>query len=134
MKKADRFWYQEVSALDTFGISSKEKGHEKYQEGDIQLLHSVGFNGQSISYINPNIVTKNRDLINKYKIKISIMIPQGGETGVQPANGYRSISGPQILNPGVVDTFSYLNVAFFDTEIEAKNFLNFLIIKNSNKI
>lgn len=32
------------------------------------------------------------------------MIPQGGETGVQPANGYRSISGPQILNPGVVDT------------------------------
>ena len=44
------------------------------------------------------------------------MIPQGGETGVQPANGYRSISGPQILNPGVVDTFSYLNVAFFDTE------------------
>lgn len=129
LKKADRFWNQEVSALDTFGISSKEKGHEKYQEGDIQLLHSVGFNGQSISYINPNIVTKNRDLINKYKIKISIMIPQGGETGVQPANGYRSISGPQILNPGVVDTFSYLNVAFFDTEIEAKNFLNFLIGK-----
>ncbi|MCM0661472.1 Eco57I restriction-modification methylase domain-containing protein [Coprococcus sp. B2-R-112] len=129
LKKADRFWDQEVSALDTFGISSKEKGHEKYQEGDIQLLHSVGFNGQSISYINPNIVTKNRDLINKYKIKISIMIPQGGETGVQPANGYRSISGPQILNPGVVDTFSYLNVAFFDTEIEAKNFLNFLIGK-----
>ena len=57
------------------------------------------------------------------------MIPQGGETGVRPANGYRSISGPQILYPGVVDTFSYLNVAFFDTELEAKNFLNFLIGK-----
>ena len=54
------------------------------------------------------------------------MIPQGGETGVRPENGYRSISAPQILPPGVVDTFSYLNVAFFDTELEAKNFLRFL--------
>ena len=125
-KKADKFWDEKVSALDTFGISSKEKGHPEYQSGDIQLLHSVGFNGQGIDYISPDVVTKNKDLINKYKIKISIMIPQGGETGVQPANGYRSISGPQILPPGVVDTFSYLNVAFFDTEAEAKNFLKFL--------
>lgn len=127
--KADSFWDEKVSALDTFGISSKEKGHEEYQNGDIQLLHSVGFNGQGIDYISPDVVTKNKELIDKYKIKISIMIPQGGETGVQPANGYRSISGPQILYPGVVDSFSYLNVAFFDTEKEAKNFLNFLIGK-----
>ena len=127
--KAEGFWDERVSSLDTFGISSKEKGHSEYQNGDIQLLHSVGFNGQGIDYLSPDVVTKNKDLINKYKIKISIMIPQGGETGVQPANGYRSISGPQILYPGVVDTFSYLNVAFFDTEIEAKNFLNFLIGK-----
>lgn len=127
--KTDRFWDEQVSALDTFGISSKEKGHPEYQNGDIQLLHSVGFNGQGLDYISPDVVTKNKELIDKYKIKISIMIPQGGETGVQPANGYRSISGPQILYPGVVDTFSYLNVAFFDTETEAKNFLNFLIGK-----
>lgn len=125
-KKADKFWDEKVSALDTFGISSKEKGHPEYQNGDIQLLHSVGFNGQGIDYISPDVVTKNKDLINKYKIKISIMIPQGGETGVRPENGYRSISAPQILPPGVVDTFSYLNVAFFDTELEAKNFLRFL--------
>lgn len=129
LAKADSFWDEKVSALDTFGISSKEKGHSEYKNGDIQLLHSVGFNGQGIDYISPDIVTKNKELIDKYKIKVSIMIPQGGETGVRPANGYRSIAGPQILYPGVVDTFSYLNVAFFDTEIEAKNFLNFLIGK-----
>ncbi len=127
--KSDSFWSDKVSALDTFGIPSKEKGHEKYHEGDLQLLHSVGFNGQGVSYISPDIVTKNKDLIDKFKIKISIMIPQGGETGVQPENGYRSISGPQILPPGMVDTFSYLNVGFFDTEQEAKNFLGFLIGK-----
>ncbi|WP_024859065.1 Eco57I restriction-modification methylase domain-containing protein [Ruminococcus albus] len=129
LNKAEGFWDKHVSALDTFGISSKEKGHPNYQPGDIQLLHSVGFNGQGIDYISPDVVTKNQELIQKYKIKISILIPQGGESGVQPENGYRSISGPQILPPGVVDTFSYLNVAFFDTEQEAKNFFGFLIGK-----
>ena len=126
LAKTDRFVYEMASPLDTFGLSSKEKGHEKYKDGDIELLHSVGYNGQGISYIERSKVTKNIDLIDKYKIKVSIMIPQGGETGVQPENGYRSISAPQILPPGRVDTFSYLNVAFFDTEIEAQNFLKYL--------
>lgn len=129
LEKAEGFWDKHVSSLDTFGISSKEKGHTECQQGDIQLLHSVGYNGQGIDYISPDVVTKNKELINKYKIKISILIPQGGESGVQPENGYRSISGPQILPPGVVDSFSYLNIAFFDTEREAKNFLGFLIGK-----
>lgn len=40
------------------------------------------------------------------------MIPQGGEVGIKPENGYRSISTPEILNKNEVDTFSYLNVGF----------------------
>lgn len=118
-----------VSALDTFGIPSKEKGHENYQEGDILLLHSVGFNDQGVSYISRDMVKKNQHLIDKYKVKISIMVPQGGETGIRPENGYRSISTPQILPPGEVDTFSYLNVGFFDTEIEALNYQKYLQCK-----
>lgn len=127
--KADRFLDEFVSALDTFGIPSKEKGHSDYRDGDLRLLHSVGFNGQGESYISPDIVKKNHDLIDKYKVKISIMVPQGGETGIRPENGYRSISTPQILPPGQVDTFSYLNVGFFDTEEEAKNFKAYLQCK-----
>ncbi len=126
LEKTDRFMDEMVSPLDTFGIPSKEKGHEKYKKGDIELLHSVGFNSQGFSYIERNRVKKNADLIDKYKIKISIMVAQGGETGVQPENGYRCISGPMILKPGQIDTFSYLNVAFFDTENEANNFLSYL--------
>ena len=49
------------------------------------------------------------------------MIPQGGEVGIKPENGYRSISTPEILNKNEVDTFSYLNVGFFDTRSEAEN-------------
>nr|MCR5237365.1 Eco57I restriction-modification methylase domain-containing protein [Lachnospiraceae bacterium] len=126
LSKTDRFLDELVSPLDTFGIPSKEKGHEKYKDGDIELLHSVGFNSQGFSYIERSKVKKNVDLIDKYKIKISILVAQGGETGVQPENGYRCISGPMILKPGQIDSFSYLNVGFFDTENEATNFLNFL--------
>ena len=72
---------------------------------------------------------KNVDLIDKYKIKISIMVPQNGEVGIDPSKGYRSISTPQILRPGEVDTFSYLNIGFFDTDNEAINFRDYMTCK-----
>lgn len=128
-QKCTSFWDKEVSAIDTFGIPSKEKGHKDYKPGDIKLLHSVGSNSQGIDYISRDIVKKNAELIDKYKIKISIMVPQNGEVGINPENGYRSISTPQILPPGMVDTFSYLNIGFFDTEEEAINFRDFMNCK-----
>ncbi|MBP5362574.1 MAG: restriction endonuclease, partial [Ruminococcus sp.] len=72
---------------------------------------------------------KNHNLIEKYKVKISIMVPQGGEVGIKPENGYRSISTPQIIYPNQVDSFSYLNVGFFDSEIEATNLVKYLCCK-----
>lgn len=118
-----------VSSIDTFGIPSKEKGHEEYHEGDLKLLHSVGANSQGISFIEPKKIKKNRDLVEKYKVKISIMIPQNGEVGVRPENGYRSISTPQVLEPGTVDSFSYLNIGFFDNEDEAVNLRDYMRCK-----
>ena len=129
LDKSEQFVSDMASAIDTFGIPSKEKGHEEYHEGDVLLLHSVGANGQGTDYLARDKVTKNTDLIDKFKIKISILVPQNGEVGVDPAKGYRSISSPQVLYPGTVDTFSYLNIGFFDTEIEAINFRNFITCK-----
>ena len=127
--KSNAFVSDMVSAIDTFGIPSKEKGHEQYVDGDIMLLHSVGANSQGVDFISRDTVTKNQDLIDKYKIKISIMVPQNGEVGVDAENGYRSISSPQVLYPGTVDSFSYLNIGFFDTESEAIHFRDFMTCK-----
>ena len=129
MSKADRFVFDMVSAIDTFGIPSREKGHKEYMDGDLLLLHSVGANGQGTDYICQDIISKNVELVDKFKIKISIMVPQNGEVGVDPQKGYRSISSPQVLYPGTVDTFSYLNIGFFDTEKEALNFRDFMTCK-----
>ena len=127
--KAKKFLSDTVSALDTFGLPTSEHGHTTYKPGDLVLIHSKGYNTQSKSYIERKRITKNIDLIDKYKVKISRMIPQGGEVGIQPENGYRSISTPHILQRNEVDTFSYLNVGFFDTEEEAINFRDYLCCK-----
>lgn len=124
--KTSRFMSEIVSPIDTFGIPSKEKGHKQWAEGDIALLHTEGYNSQGVSYIARDTVKKNAHLIDKWKVKISIMVPQGGEVGIKPENGYRSISTPQILPPGQVDSFSYLNIGFFDTEEEANNLVRYV--------
>ena len=122
LSHSSQFMIDNVSPLDTFGIPSKEKGHPEMQEGDIKLLHSIGSNTQGVDYISKDVVKKNLHLVDKYKIKISIMVPQNGEVGINPDNGYRSISSPQVLGPGVVDSQSYLNIGFFDTAEEAENY------------
>ncbi len=128
-EKCTKFMDEMVSPLDTFGIPSKEKGHSEYREGDLILITSSGYNGQTTSYIERTRIKKNIDLIDKYKVKISIMIPQSGEVGINPEAGYRSISTPQVLLPGQVDSFSYLNVGFLDTEEQANNLRDYLFCK-----
>ena len=127
--KSDSFVSEMVSAIDTFGIPSKVQGHDEYSEGDILLVHSDRANSSKTSYISRDVVTKNVHLIDKYKIRISILVPQNGEAGVKPEKGYRSISTPHIVYPGQVDSFSYLNIAFFDNETEAENFRKYMMCK-----
>lgn len=129
LSKAEHFMNETVSAYDTFGLPTSEHGHSTYKPGDMVLIHSKGYNGQAKSYIERSRITKNIELLDKFKVKISRMIPQGGEVGIKPENGYRSISTPHILQKNEVDTFSYLNVGFFDTLEEATNLRDYLCCK-----
>lgn len=124
--KAQKFVSEMVSPIDTFGIPSKARGVDEPFEGALLLVHSDGANSTKTSYISRSVVTKNEDLIDKYKVRISILVPQNGEAGVKPDRGYRSISTPHIVYPGQVDSFSYLNIGFFDSEQEAENFKDFM--------
>lgn len=129
LEKSNSFMKDIVSPIDTFGIPSKEKGHLQKEKDDLVLITSSGYNSQVKHYISKKMIKKNMDLVDKYKVKISIMVPQGGEVGIDPKNGYRSISTPQMLKPGEVDSFSYLNIGFFDKEIEAKNLIGYMKCK-----
>lgn len=127
--KTNQFVSEMVSAIDTFGIPSKVRGQDEPFEGAILLVHSDGSNSTKASYIDRSVITKNAHLIDKYKVRISIMVPQNGEAGIDPSRGYRSMSTPHIVYPGEVDSFSYLNIGFFDTEQEADNFRRFMMCK-----
>lgn len=39
------------------------------------------------------------------------------------------MSTPHLLRPGEVDSFSYLNIGFFDTEVEAEHFRRYMALK-----
>jgi site-specific DNA-methyltransferase (adenine-specific) len=128
-EKAAEYVSDMVSPIDTFGIPSKVRGEKEYFEGAILLVHSDGANSSLTSYVDKSVVTKNHDLIDKYKVRISILVPQNGESGVKPERGYRSISMPHIVYPGQVDSFSYLNLGFFDDEQTAENFRQYMMCK-----
>jgi len=120
----DVFMDQFVQPIDAFGFPSKARGAEEKADGMISLIHSQG-----IGYVLPDEVSKNPDLIDKYKITIGILVPSNGEVGIDPAKGYKSITMPRILKPGEVTTFSYLVLNAFNTENEAINFKQYMMCK-----
>lgn len=125
-KVTTEYCHQLVQPIDVFGFPSKARGNDYYTEGDLTLIHSQGK-----GFISRDSVSKNTDLIDKYKVTIGILVPSNGEVGIDPAVGYKSITYPRILNPGDITTFSYLVIGAFDTLKEAENYKYFITRKFS---
>lgn len=122
--KAQHFVEDYAYPIDAFGFPSKARGKKDPFVESIKLIHSQG-----VGYVHSDDVKKNKDIINKYKVTIGILVPCNGEVGIDPSKGYKSITTPRILNPGEIITFSYLVVHAFDTLEEAENFKAFLLCK-----
>lgn len=118
------FLTDQVFSLDPFGFPTSARGKEEPFEGAIALIHSKG-NG----YVSRADVSKNKELIDKWKVTIARVVPGNGEVGVDPEKGYKAITNPRILNPGEVNTFSYMLLGAFDTKQEAENFRAYMMCK-----
>ncbi len=123
-RKTDKFLNEQVYPIDAFGFPSKSRGESKPFDNSVSLIHSKG-----IGYVPRGDIKKNPDIIDKYKVTIGILVPCNGEVGVDPKNGYKSITTPRILKPGEITSFSYLVLGAFDTEEEAKNFKQYMMCK-----
>ncbi|HWP93096.1 MAG TPA: Eco57I restriction-modification methylase domain-containing protein [Thermodesulfobacteriota bacterium] len=117
-------WDKHNYPRNPFGFSTKERGKPEPFEGSITLLSSRGF-----GYVSMDKVTKNANLIDKYKVIIGRLVPSNGELDVNPADGYRVITNTKILKPGEIHTESYLLIGAFDTLEEALNFDSFIKLK-----
>ena len=100
-----------------FGFATNYRGRTIRQEGDIELLTSVGF-----QYVKRSDVTKNTDIIDSYKVLIGRLVPNNGELDVDPKEGYKVITDTRIIGPGQINTETYLDIGVFDTRQEAEHF------------
>lgn len=112
-----------VSTQTPFGFITTFRGKEKPFNECITLKSS-----KDDTYVSRSEVTRNNDLIDKYKVIISKATCE--HAGTPDKNGqFRVISFNQILPPKFVCTQSYLVANSFDTEEEANNFLIYLRTK-----
>ncbi|MCR5061549.1 MAG: Eco57I restriction-modification methylase domain-containing protein [Saccharofermentans sp.] len=114
-----------VFALDAFGFPTSARGQkESDSEHSITIYSSKGH-----GYVSPSEIKKNRDIVDKYKVFATRLVPCNGEVGIDPSKGYKSITTPRILKPNEIITFSYILLGVFDTEKEAKNYRNYICTK-----
>ena len=112
-----------VSTQTPFGFVTTFIGKENPFENSVTLYGSKG-----ISYVGRSEVSRNSDLIDKYKVIISKATCE--HAGVPDRNGqFRVISTNRIIGKNSVCTQSYLVAGAFDTEREAENYLEYLRTK-----
>ena len=124
LSKAFDTWDNYNFPRNPFGFVTKDRGKKDFFPNSIKLLSSAGF-----GYISPNDVTKNKKVINHYKILIGRLVPSNGELDVDPKDGYKVITNPKIILPGEVTTESYLMIGAFIDENSAINFKKFIALK-----
>ena len=114
-----------VLTRNPFGFDSKQRGNSNKVNGnDIILIHSEGR-----GYVSRSAVTKNQNLIDKYKVTIGKVVPCNGEVGIDVSKGYKVITTPRLIKPGEVVSESYLVLSYFDGEKEATNFYHYMMSK-----
>lgn len=113
-----------VLSQKPFGFRTYERGVNSPFEGSVILKHSEGQ-----GYVARSAVSKNVDLIDKYKVIIGRFVPGNGEVDVKPGNGYNVTTKPQLLNPGVIPTESYIVIGSFEKRTQAENFISYFCCK-----
>lgn len=113
----------EMSNYNPFLIRSYEFGNIEPFEGSLRMLSSKGF-----SYVSKDLVKKNDNLINKYKVICSKVTAE--HAGEADKNGrYRILSSLQLLFPNEICTESYVMINNFDSLEEANKFIEYLKTK-----
>jgi site-specific DNA-methyltransferase (adenine-specific) len=111
-----------------FGFSSSERGAKSPDSIDskkmIKLISSEG-----VGYINKDDVKKCISEIDNYKVTIGKVVPSNGEVDTNPADGYKVITTPRIIEPGVIHTESYLLLHGFKNKTEADYFAHYMTLK-----
>lgn len=117
LQQCSDFYSDYALPRNPFGFATNYRGRTVKKPDDIELLTSVGF-----QYVKRSDVSKNANLIDRYKILIGRLVPSNGELDVDPKDGYRVITDTKMIGPGQINTETYLDIGVFKTKKEAGNF------------
>lgn len=123
MAKKEPLMSEKVSMQTPFGFITTFRGKARKFDNCIALKSS-----KEETYVTVSEVSKNQDLIPKYKVIFSKATCE--HAGIPDRNGqYRVVSTNEILPPGSVCTQTYLIADSFDKRSEAENCLAYMRTK-----
>ena len=113
--RASEFCNNYIYSSTPFGLRSFVRGEVLPTENSIALYSSEG-----VSYVDPDVVTRNADLIPKWKVYIGKINPDRG--GVNNASdGMMNVTTKvHVIGPNEIITETYLLLGAYDTESEAR--------------
>ena len=105
-----------VYSRNPFGFFSSERGGTKSAINDLKLYSSGG-----IGYVSDSAVSKNRELINKYKVFIGKVNPDRGGVNNARDGKMNVITKISVIAPKELFTETYLLLGVFDSLEKANN-------------
>jgi len=113
-----------VFPISPFGLSTKERGENSIFNGAIKLISSAGE-----TFIKPETILKNIDVVRKYKVIIGQLNPDRAGVNNATDGKMNVVTRIRILNPNEVHTATYLLLGAFDKKDDAERFRNFIATK-----
>jgi len=107
-----------VSSRKPFGLRTFFRGEEKSSENTLKIYQNGG-----TAYINRDIITKNTDWIDQYKVLISEAY------GMGKSSSSRVLGKPIVAAPNTCCTETYLVVGRYDDQQTAENVQQYMTTK-----
>ncbi len=124
LERSDCMLSNVVHPISPFGFATSARGERDPFLDCVVLISSEGK-----SYINRDDVTKNPELIDKYKVSTGQLNPDRGGVNNATDGMMNVINRVKIYNPNEVFTATYLLLNYFDTYEEAFEFASYISSK-----
>ncbi len=112
-----------ILKVSPFGLRSYVRGEEKKSLNSVIVVSSGG-----TGYLPREAITKNVDVIDKYKVVIGYLNPD--RAGVNNSSqGNNVTTKVAVYEPGVVITESYIVIGVFKSKTEAYNYASYIKCK-----
>ena len=107
-----------VSSIGAFGLDSTFRGKGTPSANDLKVYRNGG-----VGYIARSEVTKEREVIDMWKVFVGRAAPGTGNRDTYP---HKIISTPFIGEPGSISSWTYMHIGPFDTRAQAESVLSYL--------